>query len=179
MVSAGLVCVFVALRPVQEVGAVDDPVDVKKQNSVRSRHALVYTPIMHLHTSEGVLEASFEKGIHRLYLVMDPEIARLCRALLPPAVSHQAKVPKYPPHVTVVREEAPDMGMKLLDYIGEKVKVEYDPQPIIGEKYVWCPIWSPRLHLIRLRLGLSFDSWYTRPPEDWPLLHMTVANFKE
>jgi hypothetical protein len=128
-----------------------------------------------LFKSYGTLEYSVLPQV-RLVANIDPEIAAYYRALIPKYVSF-AK-PLYVPHVSVIRKEIPTVLDAWGKYEGERVELFYDPYIFFGKVYCWLRVFSPRFEDIREELGLTRHSNITRPPDEQPCFHSTIANFK-
>jgi hypothetical protein len=115
----------------------------------------------------------------KLNVVVDPEIGRYYRSLLPKYI--QPNPQRYPPHISVVRNEIPpNMGL-WGKYEGHNVEFHYTHTIFFGRVYCWLNAFCERLEEIRLELGLPVTSEYTRPPSDrWiKCFHITIGNFKE
>jgi len=113
----------------------------------------------------------------RLVVEIDPEIAAFYRSLIPPHIHFS--IPMYPPHISVIRREVP-LNIELWNkYQGLDVSFEYDPYIFIGNLYIWLKVYSTELENIREELGLPrHRSGITRPPNEQPCFHTTIANFK-
>jgi len=125
--------------------------------------------------SEGLLQASYEKGLYRIALDVDPGIAEVARALLPKYI--RAQKPKYAPHMSVVRQEEP-LPLGWTRFQGETVNFMYSTEVFFDETYYWLAAESPRLRAIRIELGLEELGWCCRPPDQADWFHITFANRK-
>ena len=126
----------------------------------------------------GKFDYSVVEGEYRLVVDVEKSFAAYYRALLPP--SYLVQVPRWPPHITVVR-----MGRdvpKNLDvwgkYHGDEVVFEYDPTIQISKLYYWLNVWGDQLEGIREELGLEPRNQWTRPPDGMECFHITIANKK-
>lgn len=112
-----------------------------------------------------------------LVLDVDEQIALYYRSFMPK--SYVYSVPRYPPHVSVVRRELPSNMDKWGKYDGHDVKFLYSEYIYIGKLYCWLDVFSPILENIREELGLPVHSWITMPPDGFKRnFHMTICNFK-
>jgi hypothetical protein len=113
----------------------------------------------------------------KLIVEVDPDISHVARALAPKSAQLQPQ--RYPPHITVVRNEVPpkiDMWGAL-----KGMEIEFDYSPIVHTdgRYYWLIVLAPKLHQIRVELGLPPSSKWTRPPDDMAeCFHCTVGNTK-
>lgn len=125
--------------------------------------------------SQGVLRYSHIEGYgYKLIVEADPELARYARALIPKAWT--MRLPRYDPHISVVRKEIPPNLAFWGAHEGEVVSFEYDPQVLDDARYYWIRVWSPRLIAIRIELGLPSSR---RSVNAEPAFHITIANKKE
>ena len=119
-------------------------------------------------------------GRDNIILVVDPEIYRYYRSLIPPWITTNSQM--YPAHISVVRKETPLNVTPWKRYEGEQVGFWYSNIIHFGNVYVWLNVFSTRLESIRMELGLSVDNSY-------PLLykipswanrcyHITLGNLK-
>lgn len=134
-----------------------------------------------LYKSYGTLKYSIgkEKNAPRLILEIDKDISRYYRSFIPKSILYN--IPKYPPHITVVRE-GKEQPLKLEEwgkYEGEEIEFQYDNIIKFGSVYIWINCFSKRLEEIRLGLGMEINSLYTLPPEGFvKCFHSTIANIK-
>jgi hypothetical protein len=112
----------------------------------------------------------------RVAVEIDVGIAKFYRSLIPKHISF--KTPMYPPHISVVRRETPPNMEVWNKHAGKKVEFEYDPYIHIGKLYCWLKVYSLEIEELRLELGLTRHSNITRPPDESPCFHTTIANFK-
>ena len=130
---------------------------------------------MNLFKTTGVLRYDENK----LHVLVDPEIGRYYRALLPKWI--HANNQRYPPHISVVRNEVPPNTEHWGKYEGREIEFFYTHTIYFGRVYCWLNAFCVQLEEIRLELGLPVTSEYTRPPSDeWvKCFHITIGNFKE
>ena len=121
-------------------------------------------------TVQGRLKFSDEK----VWVDVDPGIVQLARALIP--VARRPKPQRYPPHITVVRNEP--FGLPPTARTERDVWFTYDPAVIEGETYWWLRCWCLDLTALRLSLGLPASSEFSRPPNGEDCFHITVGNTK-
>lgn len=146
--------------------------------------------------SEGVLR--FEPEPFKVWVEVDPEIARLARSLIPPY--YGVSPGRYPPHISVVRNETfnysewlheyyrdPNRGIasgikssQLPVFTQESVLFRYDPvvRSMEGSPYWWLRVHCPDMTRLRLDLGLPESSQWSRPPDNEEVFHCTVGNTK-
>jgi hypothetical protein len=127
--------------------------------------------------STGVLEYNDD---WRLALRVEQDLADYYSSLIPKCMSRQR--PRWPAHVTVVRQEKETPVHK--EYWGkyhkQSVSFVYSPYIHQGKIYYWLNVFCKELEDIRQELGLSSQSQYTLPPEGFKkYFHCTIANMKE
>lgn len=122
--------------------------------------------------SSGVLRASFDEGLTRIALDVDPGIVDVARALVPRYIPLARQ--RFAPHISVVRESAHVPGWQACD--GREVPFLYCPEVVPGEVYYWLRAESPELRKLRASLGLPQMDWYTYPPDLEDCFHITVGN---
>ena len=122
--------------------------------------------------SAGTLK--FDSATPKIYVEVDPAIVSLARALLPQPLKSQLKPQRYPPHISVVRNEP------LSNYLhdGDPIRFLYDPEPVVGDVYAWLRVLSPDLIRLRRDLGLPDSSEWSRPPNGEECFHITIGNRK-
>lgn len=114
-----------------------------------------------------------------LKVLVDPELAAYYRALIPKWKN--VKCPRWPAHITVVRQgkEIPTIMEPWGKYEGNTVEFFYSPVVHFGKVYYWLNVFCVRLEEIRRELGLPVRSEYTIPPEGFvKCFHMTLGNSK-
>lgn len=120
------------------------------------------------------------KGLFRLVVDVDFSIAEYYCSLVPKFL--HARKPKYPPHISVIREAARELSLPIPDlwmaYNGFDIEFEYSSYIMYDNVYMWLPVRRNRLCEIRTELGLSPMDWYTRPPDGEDCFHITIGNFK-
>jgi len=129
-----------------------------------------------LHKSKGLFEYRVVDGYHRLVVLVDPELHRYLRALVPRGAT--CNRPRYAPHITVVRGEVPprlDLWGKLE---GQEVEFEYSDFIHHDGTYWWINCFSSTLIDVRLELGLPSSYRLTRPPDGTECFHSTIGNSK-
>lgn len=109
----------------------------------------------------------------KLFVEVDPGIVALTRRLIP--VARRPQPQRYPPHITVVRNEVVG-AMSALQ--GREVTFTYDPRVTNDDEYWWLTVACPELSAIRVSLGLPPSSQWTRPPNGVGDFHITVGNTK-
>jgi len=126
--------------------------------------------------SEGQLKYSVDDGYYRLVVIVDPELHRLFRSLVPRY--YICRPQRYPPHITVVRGEAPKTDA-WERHAGRSIQFEYDTYLHYDGTYWWFNCYSDLLTSIRLELGLPSSYRLTRPPDGAECFHSTIGNSKE
>ena len=117
------------------------------------------------------------RGGFNLRVLVDPEIVRYYRRLLPPWVPTNPQL--YAPHISVVRREAVPRAEAWGRHEGEEVEFVYSHTVRHGEVYVWLDAWSVRLEEVREELGLSNEERFTPPPAGFrKTFHITIGNWK-
>jgi hypothetical protein len=85
----------------------------------------------------------------------------------------------YDPHITLVRNEIPELLENWDKYSGKEISFLYSNLIHNDEKYWWLNCFSKKLERIRLELGLPVSSPYTLPPSGfYQCFHSTLANNK-
>lgn len=125
-------------------------------------------------TSIGTLV--YSQDPYKLIVNVDDGIGDYYRSLIPKA--WQVKKPMYPSHISTVRNEAPKNMMAWNKYQGMNISFEYDGIIYNDEVYFWLNAYSPKLEEIRLELGLSNLSQFTRSPDGKHKFHITIGNTK-
>lgn len=130
-----------------------------------------------MYGGHGVLHYSHsvEKG-YRLVVDIDPEIARLARYFI--SMAADIRLPRYPAHITVVRDEVPTVLEMWGVDDGDEVHFNYSPIVYNDKTYWWLIAHSAHLLSIRARLGLAPYSEKSRPPDGTDCFHITVGNTK-
>lgn len=116
----------------------------------------------------------------RLVLRVEQDLVDYYRSLIPKW--HSCQRPRWPAHITVVRQEkeTPVHKQHWWKYNHQQVKFIYSPQIRFGKVYYWLNAFCTRLEDIRIELGLPCHSQYTMPPEGFRKhFHTTIANLKE
>ncbi len=129
-----------------------------------------------MYESEALLQYSRNDEGYKLIALLDPGITNLARALLPKNVKLNRQ--KYPPHITVVRNEQPPDLDRWGAYQDTWHRVTYDPYVFNDEMYYWLKVFCPFFYQIRLELGLPFSYVKTRPPDGVECFHTTIGNLK-
>lgn len=109
----------------------------------------------------------------KLNVIVDPGIVNLTRSLIPKHFKLNRQ--KYPPHITVIREEDWKIDLSLHN---REIAFQYDPRVVSGTTYWWLKVYSPDLLEIRRSLGLPDYSWAAKPPDGEDCFHITVGNTK-
>jgi hypothetical protein len=114
-------------------------------------------------------------GSKKMVVNVDQGLVDVAFAMTPKY--HRLQRQKYPPHISVVRNEwfeSPLWGK----HEGEVVEFTYDPCTRNDETYHWLRVWCDRLGEIRQELGLSPSRDLTRPPDGEDCFHITIGNTK-
>lgn len=107
----------------------------------------------------------------KISLLVDEGIADFYRSLIPRSVGIQ--VPRYPPHVSVTRNEQTTTEEPFGRYQGEQIEFEYSNMIVNDELYYWLEVQCPRLTEIRLEFGMNPMPWWDNG------YHITVGNVKD
>jgi len=105
-----------------------------------------------------------------LVVDVDSGIVDLARALVPKATY---------PHVSVVRYEKPIILKNWGKHENAEVEFKYSTYVYNDEKYYWLQVLSPGLNNIRVELGLSMFSKWSKPPDGHDCFHITIGNTKK
>ncbi len=116
------------------------------------------------------------EGGHWLVTDVDPGLSAYYRSQIPKM--YGAQQPRYPAHITTVRNEAPPNINLWGKYDGESVAFEYYPIVEDNDFYFWLRVGSHRLVEIRVELGLPVHTTLTMPPDGSGNFHITIANRK-
>lgn len=129
------------------------------------------------HPSVGILRYGLmPDGSSRLVAEIDPDICYLARTLVPRA--YGIKRQKYEPHISIVRHEVCHAHPAWGKHEGASVPFEYGSYVFDDGTYFWLRVRSPEFISLRLELGLTEHSRYSRPPDGTRWFHTTVGNIK-
>lgn len=121
----------------------------------------------------GIIQYSSEK----LIVSIDPEFGKYYYSLIPKHLN--ANHPRYPSHISVIRNEIPINKNLWNKYEGKIILFDYDPIIKYDETYIWLNAFCKELENMRVELGLLISSKYTRPPSGYQkCFHITIGNFK-
>lgn len=111
----------------------------------------------------------------KLHVVVDPGIVDVTRTLIPRVYLQNLNRTRYPPHISVIRDETwtPDMSLH-----GLEIDFNYDPRVVAGKTYWWLNCWSDQLVAIRAQQGLVDHTKQTMPPDLFKCFHCTIGNTK-
>jgi hypothetical protein len=112
----------------------------------------------------------------KLNVEVNDGIALFARALMPKSIRIQ--LPRYKPHITVIRNEMLSYTNKWGIYEGELIKFHYESFVRNDDIYYWLRVFSPRLISIRLEMGLPQSSKWSRAPDGFESFHTTIGNLK-
>lgn len=129
-------------------------------------------------SSTGVLNYGEQNSSPKLIVLVDPEITRYYRSLIPKWICPRLNQQMYAPHISVVRKELPPRMDLWGKYEGELIKFEYSNIIHQGGMYYWLNCYSQQLIEIRLELGLPEATSLTRPPDGEWCFHSTLCNIK-
>jgi hypothetical protein len=126
-------------------------------------------------SSVGTLRYSvLDDRSYKLIVEVDPGIVALARALMPKWIRSNPQ--RYEPHITVIRNEVVSNVGLWATHEGAEVEFKYDPRVQDDGRYFWLYAFSPRLHEIRVELGLEPLSELSRPPDLADCFHITIGN---
>jgi len=125
-------------------------------------------------TSIGTL--IYSENPYKLIVDIDNEIGNYYRSLIPKYF--QVKKPMYSSHISIVRNEVPPNLNMWGKYQGVKISFEYESFIYSDELYYWLNAYSFILEDIRIELGLSNLSKYTKSPDGKHRFHITIGNIK-
>jgi hypothetical protein len=112
-----------------------------------------------------------------LVVDVDYGIVDLARALVPKATYLNRQ--RYAPHISVVRHEKPIILKNWGKHENAEVEFKYSTYIYNDEKYYWLQVLSPALNNIRVELGLSMFSKWSKPPDGQDCFHITIGNTKK
>ena len=118
--------------------------------------------------SEGIVKYVDESN--QVYLECNPELARYYRYLTKEVIT--LNVPRFAPHITVVRNEAIPDKTRWNEFHDLKVTFKYFSIIEHNDLYWWLPVECEFLPVIRQSLGLMA----TPPWENG--FHLTIGNTK-
>ena len=131
-----------------------------------------------IYRSVGHLRYSFTEDYgHKLIVEVDQELANFYRSLIPRWFDVNPQ--KFPAHISVIRHETPIKLEYWGKYEGEEITFVYDPFVYVGNVYYWFNAFATRLEEIRVELGLSNSSRFSRPPDGRRCFHVTIGNSKK
>lgn len=111
----------------------------------------------------------------KVNVAIEDDLVELYRSLIPKHI-HLNKT-KFPPHITVVRNEEIPNKEAWGKYNGLEIWFKYSFVSS-GEVYWWLPVYCKKLTKIRKELGLPPSSEFTRPPNNRECFHLTIGNLK-
>lgn len=130
-----------------------------------------------IRNSLGVLRYINDNRIgYKLIVEIDQDICDFYRHLIPKW--YDIRPQKYPAHISVVRHEAVPKLEYWGKYEGELIDFCYDTEIQRDKVYWWLNVNANRLCEIRLELGLSQHSKFSRPPDGTECFHTTIGNCK-
>jgi len=134
---------------------------------------VLLSPFM-MFDSVGILK--YFDDSHKLIVEVDPEIVRYYRYFVPEWVKLNKQ--KHKPHISVVRNETPNMLDKWGLHENQEVSFQYSNDIQHGQVYYWLEVYSQDLEYIRAELGLTPHSDITMPPDHNRCFHITIGNLK-
>lgn len=128
--------------------------------------------------SKGILRYSIEENVgHKIIVVVDPDIVRFSRSMIPKSVPLRPQ--RYAPHITVLRGERVTPSREGWGkFEGIEVDFIYDADPQWNDEYYWLRVYCPWLQWLRFELGLLETSEKSRPPSGEFCFHITLGNLK-
>lgn len=118
----------------------------------------------------------YSENPHKLIVKVDDEIGRYYRSLIPKY--YRVQQPLYDSHISVIRNEK----IVNLDFWKKyhllNIYFEYDNYINNYGVYFWLNSKSDILTNIRMELGLSKTSEWSRPPDNSNNFHITIGNSK-
>ena len=114
---------------------------------------------------------------HKAWVLVDPELARFYRALIPPWIPTNQQ--RYPAHISFVRKITPANLDVWGKHEGRQVAFQYENVLYNDERYWWLNVVSPDIEAIRTELGMPPVGPTTWSPNNQHRFHCTVANTKE
>jgi hypothetical protein len=129
-------------------------------------------------SSFGELRCVFDSrsSYYRAFVLVDDGIVDFYRSLVPKSTKLNKQ--RFPPHITVIKEPRLADPRTFHEMNGRTIKFFYDYEIQSGEQYWWLNAMSFELVVLRLMLGLSPRSEYTRPPDGTDCFHITIGNLK-
>lgn len=129
-----------------------------------------------LFLSTGILRYYKGEG-YKLIVEIDQEIVNYYYSLVPKYVDLSRQM--YSAHISVVRKETPVNLCNWNKYENKSISFHYENIIRNGTVYYWLDCFSVSLEEIRMELGLSVSSEYTRPPDGFSkCFHTTIGNVK-
>ena len=113
---------------------------------------------------------------NKINILVDVDLGRLAMALIPPWLNPRQT--RYPPHITVLRNEGNICHHDWGKYDNWMISFSYDPEIKFDNTYFWHAAVCPMANSIRKNLGLNPTTDLTRPPDGSDFMHITVANRK-
>lgn len=128
-----------------------------------------------MHQALGKLRYScVENGTSKLIVEVERDIAFLAKALAPKHLCLNGQ--RYPPHISVIRNEKVHDHLKWALYEGMTVSYEYGSFVFNDARFYWLRARSDALVEIRLELGLRAHSMFSMPPDGSRWFHITIGN---
>ncbi len=126
--------------------------------------------------TEGKLDYWSSENGYRLVVLVDEEIGRYYRSQIPKHI--KINVPRYPMHVTVLRNEIPIDLAQWAVHQNNSVFLQVFPYQYNDDTYWWLRVSCDTLKAIRKRLGLNEVSKWTMPLDEVDFFHITIGNTK-
>lgn len=124
--------------------------------------------------SSGILK--YSDNPIKLIVEADNEIAKYYRSVIPKYI--KINVPKYPAHISVVRNAIPPNIEYWNKLQNTEIFFEYESKIYNDQKYYWLNVWSKTLENIREELGLKPWGDVSMSPDFKHRFHITIANLK-
>jgi len=112
----------------------------------------------------------------KLNVAIEDDLAEYYRSLIPKY--YKVNRPKYPPHITVVRNEEIINKEAWKKYEGKEVEFQYSPIIQRGTVFWWLNAYCDFLLELREELGLPPYNDLTKPPDKKSCFHLTIGNMK-
>lgn len=113
---------------------------------------------------------------YKLIVDVDNDIGNYYRSLIPK--HFRARRPFYDSHISVIRNEDPIIISYWNKYQDLEIEFEYDIYIHNSATYFWLNVTNKLLEEIRLELGLTATSEFSKPPDSSNYFHITIANTK-
>ena len=127
-----------------------------------------------MHKGIGILK--YYDNEWKINVAVECDLAPYYRSLVPKY--YKINQTRYPPHITVVRNEEIINKEVWRKYEGKEIEFQYVPIIRHGAVFWWLDVYCDFLLEVRTELGLPLYHDLTKPPNKRSCFHLTIGNSK-